>query len=48
MTDQERRQLLSKMKKTAKEVTGSSAAAQKVLRQTGVYTPKGKIKKAFS
>ena len=48
MTDKERKQLLSKMKKTAKEAAGSSTAARKVLRQTGVYTQKGNLKRAFS
>lgn len=48
MTDTERKQLLRKMKRTARELVGNSAAAKKVLRQTGVYTPKGNLKKAFS
>lgn len=48
MTDVERRQLLNKMKKTAREITHNPATAKKVLLQTGVYTPNGNLKKAFS
>ena len=48
MTDVERRQLLNKIKKTAREITHNPSTAKKVLRQTGVYTPNGNLKKAFS
>lgn len=48
MSDKDRRQLLAKMKRTARTINNDSAAAKKVLRQTGIYTPAGKLKRDFS
>lgn len=47
MTSKERQQLLKKIQKTTKKAAKNSAAAEKVLLQTGVYTPNGNLKKAF-
>ncbi len=48
MTSKERKQLLNKIKKTTEDATKSSSVAKKVLRQSGVYTPNGNLKKVFS
>ena len=43
MNNKEHKLLLDKMRKVAMDVSGNSALAKKVLRQTGVYTSSGVV-----
>lgn len=48
MTTNEHKQLTSKIRKATKEVSKDASKAKEVLKQTGFYTPTGKLKRACS
>lgn len=48
MTTSDHEQLASKIKEATKEVSKDVSKAKEVLKQTGFYTPTGKLKRACS
>lgn len=47
MTKREHKQLVAKMKNTAKEVARDSVRAKELLMKAGICTKKGTLKKAY-
>jgi hypothetical protein len=47
MTSNDRKQIISEMKKVAKEVKSSSSKAKKLLVDLGICTSKGNLKRAY-